>query len=365
MTMEGNSFLPLLVVLLLLLPLLPSSSATAPDLKACGFKAIYNFGDSLSDTGNAKIEFPGPHAWKYPLGMTIGGEVTGRACDGLLIIDRIATAAGLPYVNPYENKTLDHSKGVNFAVGGTGLLSKELRLKWNVQLRYSQSSLDVQLYWFDQYLLGAFNNDTFALQDHLKSSLIMIGGGGNDYGSLQKMDGIPNLEQKIMILPDVMKSMRDALQRFIRYGATKIIVTGLYEGGCLPSGYNGVDKLHCNQEVNEYHILHNQLLQQEIGLLGRMFPNVNIVYGDMWAANQWIFDNYPSLGFIYPQKQCCGDGDLICGMDGSPYCKNPSEHVFWDVPGHFTHAAYKYLYDRMIPQLSSGLKCGSKKNDEP
>ncbi|CAN1282035.1 GDSL esterase/lipase At5g03980 [Linum perenne] len=294
MTMEGNSFLPLLVVLLLLLPLLPSSSATAPDLKACGFKAIYNFGDSLSDTGNAKIEFPGPHAWKYPLGMTIGGEVTGRACDGLLIIDRIA------------------------------------------------------------------------LQDHLKSSLIMIGGGGNDYGSLQKMDGIPNLEQKIMILPDVMKSMRDALQqRFIRYGATKIIVTGLYEGGCLPSGYNGVDKLHCNQEVNEYHILHNQLLQQEIGLLGRMFPNVNIVYGDMWAANQWIFDNYPSLGFIYPQKQCCGDGDLICGMDGSPYCKNPSEHVFWDVPGHFTHAAYKYLYDRMIPQLSSGLKCGSKKNDEP
>ncbi|CAN1282032.1 GDSL esterase/lipase At5g45910 [Linum perenne] len=211
MTMEGNSFLPLLVVLLLLLPLLPSSSATAPDLKACGFKAIYNFGDSLSDTGNAKIEFPGPHAWKYPLGMTIGGEVTGRACDGLLIIDRIATAAGLPYVNPYENKTLDHSKGVNFAVGGTGLLSKELRLKWNVQLRYSQSSLDVQLYWFDQYLLGAFNND-IALQDHLKSSLIMIGGGGNDYGSLQKMDGIPNLEQKIMILPDVMKSMRDALQ---------------------------------------------------------------------------------------------------------------------------------------------------------
>ncbi|CAN1282098.1 hypothetical protein LINPERPRIM_LOCUS17956, partial [Linum perenne] len=73
MTMEGNSFLPLLIVLLLLLP---SSSSTAPDLKACGFKAIYNFGDSLSDTGNAKIEFPGPHAWKYPLGMTIGGEVT-------------------------------------------------------------------------------------------------------------------------------------------------------------------------------------------------------------------------------------------------------------------------------------------------
>ncbi|CAN1846137.1 Acetylajmalan esterase [Linum perenne] len=360
--MEGNSFFPLLIVLLLLLP---SSSSAAPDLKACGFKAIYNFGDSLSDTGNAKIEFPGPHAWKYPLGMTIGGEVTGRACDGLLIIDRIATAAGLPYVNPYENKTLDHSKGVNFAVGGTGLLSKELRLKWNVQLRYSQSSLDVQLYWFDQYLLGAFKNDTVALQDQLKSSLIMIGGGGNDYGSLLKMDGIPNLEQKIMIMPDVMKSMRDALQRFVRYGATKIIVTGLYEGGCLPNDYNGVDKLNCNQEVNEYHILHNQLLQQEIGLLGTMFPNVTIVYGDMWSANQWIFDNYPSLGFIYPQKQCCGNGDQICGMDGSPYCTNPSEHVFWDFPGHFTHAAYKYLYDRLIPQLSSGLKCGSKKNDEP
>ncbi|CAN1150857.1 GDSL esterase/lipase At3g48460 [Linum perenne] len=358
--MEGKSFFPLVPysLLLLLLPPLPSSSSTTPDLKPCGFKAIYNFGDSLSDTGNEKFESSDPHAWKYPPGMPIGGVATGRFCDGLLIIDRIATAAGLPYVNPYENKSLDHSKGVNFAVGGTGLLSKELRLKWNVKLT-SQNSLDVQLHWFDQYLLGAFKNDTVALQDHLKSSLIMIAGGSvNDYYNLQNMTGIPNLERKIMIMPDVMKSMRDALQKFIRYGATKIIVTGLIEGGCLPMYYNGVDKLHCDREANEYHNLHNQLLQQEIGLLGRMFPNVSIVYGDIWSANQWILDHYTSLGFIYPQEQCCGAKDQGC-------CKKPSEYVHWDYAGHFTDAAYKYMYDLMIPQLSLGLKCHSKKNDEP
>ncbi|CAN0881403.1 GDSL esterase/lipase At5g45910 [Linum grandiflorum] len=206
--MEATSwfFLPLLIMLLLVHH---ASSSMAPDLKACGFRAIYNFGDSLSDTGNAKIEFPGPHAWKYPLGMTIGGEVTGRACDGLLIIDRIATAAGLPYTNPYLNMTLDHSKGVNFAVGGTGLLSKALRLKWNVTLQYSQSSLDVQLRWFDGYLLGAFKNNTALLQDHLKSCLFMIGGGGNDYGSFHQ-------KRKKRIMPDVMKSMTAALQKLIK-----------------------------------------------------------------------------------------------------------------------------------------------------
>ncbi|CAN1846214.1 GDSL esterase/lipase At5g03980 [Linum perenne] len=294
--MEGKSFFPLVPysLLLLLLPPLPSSSSTTPDLKPCGFKAIYNFGDSLSDTGNEEVESSDPHAWKYPPGMPIGGVATGRFCDGLLIIDRIA------------------------------------------------------------------------LQDHLKSSLIMIAGGSvNDYYNLQNMTGIPNLERKIMIMPDVMKSIRDALQKFIRYGATKIIVTGLIEGGCLPMYYNGVDKLHCDREANEYHNLHNQLLQQEIGLLGRMFPNVSIVYGDIWSANQWILDHYTSLGFISPQKQCCGTKYQGCGNDGSPYCKKPSEYVHWDYAGHFTDAAYNYMYDLMIPQLSLGLKCHSKKNDEP
>ncbi|CAN0903678.1 GDSL esterase/lipase At1g28580 [Linum grandiflorum] len=199
----------MLSCLFLLLILHPLS---ASDLKACKFQAIYSFGDSLSDTGNAKIEFPNPHAWIYPMGMTIG-QATGRFCDGWLLLDRIAEAAGLPYTNPYLNKTLDHSKGVNFAVGGTGILSKELRRRWNVTLPYSNSSLDVQLRWFDQFLFQAFKNDTALLRQNLKASLFVIGGGGNDYAHLADAKGISSIvKQKQRIMPDIMTLMREAIE---------------------------------------------------------------------------------------------------------------------------------------------------------
>ncbi|CAN1142096.1 hypothetical protein LINPERHAP2_LOCUS12887, partial [Linum perenne] len=50
----------------------------------------------------------------------------------------MAEAAGVPYVNPYLNKSLDHTYDTNFTVG--------------------------------------------ARREHLKSALFLIG-GGNDYGS--------------------------------------------------------------------------------------------------------------------------------------------------------------------------------------
>ncbi|CAN1179988.1 GDSL esterase/lipase At1g28670 [Linum perenne] len=286
--------------------------------------------------------------------MTIGkGFPTGRSCDGLLILDHIAEAAGLPYTNPYENSTADHSKGVNFAVGGTGVLSKALRRKWNVTLPYSNSSIDVQLRWFDHFLLDSFKNDTGLVRNHLGSSLFIIGGGGNDYAHLP--DGKGNLtyvQQKERIMPDIMRRFKGAIERFIKFGATKIIVTGVYQGGCLPNSYQPDNKLHCHNLTNQFHMTHNHLLQKLIQQLTKQFPGVNIVYGDVWSAAQWIFDRYPSLGFKYPQKACCGDGNKLCGFEGSPYCKRPSEHIFWDQPGHFTHAAYQIMFGRACGRSS-------------
>ncbi|CAI0411509.1 unnamed protein product [Linum tenue] len=213
MSLWFESRLTLLSSLLLLISLVHPHSCKAVDLKPCGFQAIYNFGDSLSDTGNAMAEHPSPHAWHYPLGMTIG-RATGRACDGLLIIDHIAEATGLPFCNPYLNKSLDHSKGANFAVGGTGLLSKEERAEWNVNFVWSNDSLDVQLRWFDQHLNDNFKDEK-ARRDHLKSSLFVIGGGGNDYGAMggsPLYDKLPYIEQKKLIMPFVVGALVDAVK---------------------------------------------------------------------------------------------------------------------------------------------------------
>lgn len=50
----------------------------------CAFKAIFNFGDSNSDTGGFYAAFP---AQTRPFGMTYFNRPSGRASDGRLVID--------------------------------------------------------------------------------------------------------------------------------------------------------------------------------------------------------------------------------------------------------------------------------------
>lgn len=55
-------------------------------LRRCKFPAIYNFGDSNSDTGAISAAFASLHP---PNGETFFGHPSGRFCDGRLIIDFI------------------------------------------------------------------------------------------------------------------------------------------------------------------------------------------------------------------------------------------------------------------------------------
>lgn len=56
----------------------------------CHFPAIYNFGDSNSDTGTVSATFG---RLSLPNGRTFFGKPSGRYSDGRLIIDFIGTAS--------------------------------------------------------------------------------------------------------------------------------------------------------------------------------------------------------------------------------------------------------------------------------
>ncbi|CAN1798983.1 GDSL esterase/lipase At5g45910 [Linum perenne] len=198
-------FLSILAALLLFHPLY-----AAPDLKPCGFTAIYCFGDSIYDTGNSIIEFP--HSWvgNYPYGITIG-RATGRTSDGLLIVDHIAEAIGVPYLNPSLNKSLDFSKGANFAVGGTALLSKAERKRWNVTLKWSNSSLPVQLTWFKHLVKQSYQHPAVR-RLKMKSSLFMLGGGSADYYNCHASYKGPPINQKKQLLPYAIGSLKQAVK---------------------------------------------------------------------------------------------------------------------------------------------------------
>lgn len=58
--------------------------------KSCGFPAIYNFGDSNSDTGGRVSAFGQDPS---PYGETFFGMPSGRLSDGRLVIDFIGKQA--------------------------------------------------------------------------------------------------------------------------------------------------------------------------------------------------------------------------------------------------------------------------------
>jgi hypothetical protein len=61
----------------------------------CEFKAIFNFGDSNSDTGGLYAAFP---AETGPYGMTYFNKPAGRASDGRLVIDFIGNSKIYIYI---------------------------------------------------------------------------------------------------------------------------------------------------------------------------------------------------------------------------------------------------------------------------
>lgn len=67
--------------------LIQLSFGKASNFSRCWFPAIYNFGDSNSDTGAVSAAFTGV---KPPNGISFFGSLSGRASDGRLIIDYIS-----------------------------------------------------------------------------------------------------------------------------------------------------------------------------------------------------------------------------------------------------------------------------------
>ena len=76
------------LLLLSLALALRASGAGAGAGGDCHFPAVFNFGDSNSDTGGFWAAFP---AQQGPFGMTYFGRPAGRASDGRLVIDLIGT----------------------------------------------------------------------------------------------------------------------------------------------------------------------------------------------------------------------------------------------------------------------------------
>ncbi|KAK3443223.1 hypothetical protein EUGRSUZ_B03272 [Eucalyptus grandis] len=113
---------------------------------SCDFPAIFNFGDSNSDTGGLSAVFgqaPPPH------GETHFRRPVGRYSDGRLVVDFIAQSFGLPYLSAYLDAVgSNFSHGANFATAGSTIRPQNTTLH---QSGFSPISLDVQFNEFYEF----------------------------------------------------------------------------------------------------------------------------------------------------------------------------------------------------------------------
>ncbi|KAJ4962104.1 hypothetical protein NE237_022014 [Protea cynaroides] len=332
------SFL-LLFTSLFLLPL--PSSAT---LDFCSPNAMYQLGDSISDTGNLIRESTSPAASAFahlPYGISFFSQPTGRCSNGLLMIDYFALSLRLPLLNPYLEKDADFTHGVNFAVAGSTALDTSFLAENNIGSPVTNSSLFVQLDWLKSHLTSICSTEK-ALSLRLPLlNLYLAKDADFTHGVNFAVPGSTALDSSFLAenkisSPDV-----------IELGAARVVVPGNFPIGCFPiyltafqtndtTAYDGFKYL---KDLNSFAMFHNDQLQQALQQLREKYPNVDIVYADYYNAFKWVFDNAPFLGFDMASlhKSCCGSGrqynfDLrtMCGAPEATACPIPDTHINWD-----------------------------------
>ncbi|EAY86633.1 hypothetical protein OsI_08013 [Oryza sativa Indica Group] len=377
---------PLLVAFLVVLLVGTCQARPAPGKAASssssgvvdGITAIYNFGDSISDTGNYLREGAAAgammeHTVAPPYGAAIGGA-TGRCSDGYLMIDYLAKDLGLPLLNPYLDKGADFTHGVNFAVTGATALDAAALARIGVAAPHTNSSLSVQLQWFRDFM-SATTKSPAEVRDKLASSLVMVGEiGGNDYnyafaanrprpGGRSAADVgrmVTGVVESVVLVPEVVRSVVGAAREVLEMGATRVVIPGNFPLGCAPSYLAAVDETEraaydgngCLVGLNLFAQMHNVLLQQGIRELRRSYPEATVAYADYFGAYVRMLERAREMGFdgTALTNACCGAGggkynfemERMCGAGGTAVCARPEERISWDGV-HLTQRAYSVM----------------------
>lgn len=358
--------------------LIQVSFGKASNFSRCWFPAIYNFGDSNSDTGAVSAAFTGV---KPPNGISFFGSLSGRASDGRLIIDYITEELKLPYLSAYlDSVGSNYRHGANFAVGGSSIrpggyspfplglqVDQFLRFKSRTNILFNQLS--------DNRTETPFKSSLPRPEDFSRA-LYTFDIGQNDLAfGLQHT----SQEQVIKSIPDILSQFFQAVQQLYYEGARVFWIHNTGPIGCLPYSYiyyepkkGNIDANGCVKPQNDLAQKFNRQLKDQVFQIRRKFPLAKFTYVDVYTAKYELISNARSQGFMSPLEFCCGSYygyHINCGkkaiVNGTVYgnpCKNPSQHVSWDGI-HYSEAANQWVSKRILygsfsdPPIPIGQAC--------
>ncbi|KAK3026028.1 hypothetical protein RJ639_042520 [Escallonia herrerae] len=354
-----------LVLAVTLLPSLTSSSSAS-----CNFAAIFNFGDSNSDTGGLSAalgQAPPPN------GETFFHAPAGRYCDGRLIVDFMAESLRLPYLSAYlDSVGSNFSHGANFATAGSTIRRQNTTV---YQSGYSPISLDVQSTQYTDFhrrsqvyrSQGGMFQQVLPKEEDFSRALYTFDIGQNDLTAGYKLN--MSIEQVKAYVPDLMAQLSNIIKNVYAQGGRSFWVHNTGPVGCLPYVMDRfpitaaqIDRFGCASPPNEVAQYFNVGLKEAVIELRKDLPLATITYVDIYSVKYSLISQAKKLGFENPFLTCCGHGGKFnynrfkrCGskkiVNGKEItvtsCKDPSVRINWDGI-HFTETANKWIFDQIV-----------------
>ncbi|XP_068334909.1 GDSL esterase/lipase At5g14450-like [Pyrus communis] len=335
----------------------------------CDFPAIYNFGDSNSDTGANSAAF---YPMASPCGETFFHRPAGRGCDGRLIIDFIAKHLGLPYLSPYlDSLESNFRHGANFASGGATIRRYNESMSEN---GVSPFYLDIQIAQYTQFKSRTTSlssqaeeqSDRFPIVDDFARALCTFDIGQNDLAAgFRKKFSSEQFEAQIT---DMINQQANAVRNLYEQGARTFWIHNTGPIGCLAVTLHNIHSLSpglvdgqgCDKFQNDMARQFNRQLEQKVIQLRKELPLSAITYVDVFAAKYELIGNATKHGFLDKANICCGyhehDDHVWCGNKGiisngtqvyAGSCEDPSLYISWDGV-HYTEAANRWIADQIV-----------------
>ncbi|GLJ29672.1 hypothetical protein SUGI_0585130 [Cryptomeria japonica] len=335
----------------------------------CDFPAIYNFGDSTSDTGAIHFTFPyNMLAENPPYGQTYFGKPAYRYSDGRLSIDFFAKALGLPFLSPYlQSVASNFGHGANFAAAGATARDTSFIAPISLTVQINQFKI------FKQQVLDGIqihgNLSFLPTAETFKTGIYILEIGGNDFSYGYMNLKLNTSEVKNLILPRVARAVAGAVQGLYSEGARTILVKDVGPQGCeafwltyFPHSSNDFDEHGCSVSYNDAVQFYNRILKAQLSALRKQLPDAAIVYVNTYDIVYDFFANPSKYGFEFTTRACCGVGGkynydyaVQCGSKGTingqnvsaVSCSNPASYVSWDGV-HWTDNANKILTQQIL-----------------
>ncbi|CAA0833594.1 GDSL esterase/lipase [Striga hermonthica] len=336
----------------------------------CRYPAVFNFGDSNSDTGNL-VAGTG-QTLNLPNGQTHFNRSSGRFCDGRLIVDFLMDAMELPFLNAYLDSigAPVFRRGCNFAAAGATVLKPparslcpfSLRIQVAQFLRFKAKVEEIQTESskYEEYIPA---------QDYFEKALYMFDIAQNDLNTPFMDD--KTVDEVVASIPTILLEFENGIEKVYDQGGRNFWIHNTGPLGCLPMNIAGfgneepfkLDELGCVGDLNRVARIFNLNLLDLTKKLQGQYPDANITLVDIFSIKLDLIANYSLHGFKQPRMACCGYGGppfnydrrVSCGetavVDGSLVmaggCDDSREYVSWDGV-HYTEAANRHVASQIL-----------------